>query len=156
MGHWPGTCRAESVEGGLMLNRICWLLLVTCWVNGTSWAVDNPFVGKWKVNPSKSKLTDEMKVEVAGENKYAFTFGPGAVDTIVADGTDQPAMQGTTLSVTVGGPNNWKVVRRKEGRTSVMGNRTLSADGKTLGDDFTGYQADGSPTKVRYTYQRSA
>ena len=51
-----------------MLNRICWLLLVTCWVNGTSWAVDNPFVGKWKVNPSKSKLTDEMKVEVVGEN----------------------------------------------------------------------------------------
>jgi len=66
-------------------------------VIGTSWAADNPFVGKWKVNPSKSKLTDEMKVEVVGENKYAFTFGPGAVDTIVADGTDQPAMQGTTV-----------------------------------------------------------
>jgi hypothetical protein len=74
-----------------MLNRICWLLLVTCLVIGTSWAADNPFVGKWRVNPSKSKLTDEMKVEVVGENKYAFTFGPGAVDTIVADGTDQPA-----------------------------------------------------------------
>ena len=139
-----------------MLNRICWLLLVTCWVNGTSWAVDNPFVGKWKVNPSKSKLTDEMKVEVVGENKYAFTFGPGAVDTIVADGTDQPATQETTLSVTVEGPNNWKVVRKKEGHTIIMANWTLSADGKTLDDDFTGYQPDGSPTKVRYTYQRSA
>jgi len=59
-----------------MLNRICWLLLVTCLVIGTSWAADNPFVGKWKVNPSKSKLTDEMKVEVVGENKYAFTLVP--------------------------------------------------------------------------------
>jgi hypothetical protein len=38
------------------------------------------------VNPSKSQLTDEMKVEAVGENKYAFTFGPGAVDAIVADG----------------------------------------------------------------------
>src|SRR4029079_4745415 len=156
MGHWPGTCRAESVEGGLMLNRICWLLLVTCWVNGTSSAVDNPFVGKWKVNPSKSKATDEMKVEVAGENKYAFTFGPDAVDTIVADGTDQPAMQGTTLSVTVGGPNNWKVVRKTESATRIMVKCTLSADGRTLDDDLTAYQPDGSPTKVHLTYQRSA
>src|SRR4029077_5112069 len=119
MGHWPGTCRAESVERGLMLNRVCWLLLVTCLVIGTSWAADNPFVGKWKVNPSKSKLTDEMKVEVAGENKYTFTFGPGAVDTIVADGTDQPAMQGTTLSVAVEGQTTGRSsARRRAARSS--------------------------------------
>jgi hypothetical protein len=119
-------------------------------------AASDPFVGKWKVNPSKSKLTDEMKVEVVGENKYAFTFGPGAVDTIVADGTDQPALQGTTLSVTVKGPNNWKVVRKKEGRRLVMGIWTLSADGKTLDDAFTSYPADGSPVNVHYVYQRAA
>ena len=58
--------------------------------------------------PFQEQTYYEMKVEVVGENKYAFTFGPGAVDTIVADGTDQPAMQGTTLSVTVEGPNNWE------------------------------------------------
>ena len=138
-----------------MLTRICWLLLVSSWVNDTSWAVDNPFIGRWKVNPSKSKLTDEMKVEAVGENKYAFNFGPGAVDTIVADGTDQPAQQGTTLSVTVEGPKNWKVVRRKEGRPTIVANWTLSADGKTLDDDLTNYQPDGSSTKVHFTYQRS-
>jgi hypothetical protein len=27
-----------------------------------------------------------MKVEEAAANKYAITFGPGAVDTVVADG----------------------------------------------------------------------
>ena len=107
-------------------------LAVVCLAIGTLWAANDPFVGKWKVNPSKSQLTDEMKVEAVGENKYVFTFGPGAVDTIVADGTDQPATQGTTLSVTVEGPNNWKVVRKKEGRTIIMANWTLSADGKTL------------------------
>jgi hypothetical protein len=63
------------------------------------------------VNPSKSKLTDEMKVEAVGENKYAITFSPDAVDTIVADGTDQPALSGTTLSITVKGPNNWEIIR---------------------------------------------
>ena len=120
------------------------------------WAAGDPMAGKWKVNPSKCKLTDEMKVEAVGENKYAITFGPGAVDTIVADGTDQPALQGSTLSVTVSGPDNWKVVRKREGRTLVIGNWTLSGDGKALNDDFTAYQADGSTIKLHYVYERTA
>src|SRR5579863_650333 len=138
-----------------MLLRSLLALPVVCLAVGTSWAADDPFVGKWKVNPSKSKLTDEMKVEAVGGSKYAITFGPGAVDTIVADGTDQPALQGTTLSVAVEGPNNWKVVRKKEGRQVVSAIWTLSADGKTLDDAFTGYQPDGTPINVHYTYRRT-
>jgi hypothetical protein len=132
------------------------LLLAACLVTSTLGAANDPFVGKWKVNPSKSKLTDEMKVEVVGANKYAITFGPGAVDTIVADGSDQPALQGTTLTVTVEGPNNWKVVRKKEGRTIVTGFWTLSGDGTKLNDDFTAYQPDGSTIKLHYVYERTA
>jgi len=75
-----------------MLPHSLLLLPVVCLAIGTSWAADDPFVGKWKVNPSKSKLIDEMKVEAAGENRYTFTFGPGQVDTVVADGSDQPAL----------------------------------------------------------------
>lgn len=131
-------------------------LPVVCLAIGTVWAASDPFVGKWKVNPSKSRLTDEMKVEAVGENKYAITFGPGAVDTIVADGTDQPALQGTTLSVTAQGPNNWKVVRKKEGQKVVSAIWTLSRDGRTLDDAFTGYQPDGSPFNVHYIYERAA
>ena len=139
-----------------MLSRILQLLLVVGLVTGTLWAAKDPFVGKWKVIPSKSKLNDEMKVEVAGANRYAITFGPGAVDTVVADGSDQPALQGTTLSVTVEGPNNWKVVRKKEGRTIVTGLWTLSGDGKSLNDEFTAYQPDGSTIKLHYVYERTA
>jgi hypothetical protein len=65
--------------------------------------------------PSKSKLNDEMKVEVAGANRYALTFAPGFVDTAVADGSEQPALSETTLSVTVKGPNSWVVVRKRKG-----------------------------------------
>jgi len=101
-------------------------------VSGTLWAAGDPLVGKWKVNPAKSKLTDEMKVEALGGNKYAITFAPGAVDAVVADGTDQPGMRGSTLAVTISGPNNWRVVRKKDGRMMVMGNWTLSGDGKRL------------------------
>jgi hypothetical protein len=139
-----------------MLSHTFRLLLVASLVTGTVWAASDPFVGKWKVNPSKSKLNDEMKVEVAGANRYAITFAPGAVDTIVADGSDQPALRGTTLSVTVKGPNNWVVIRKMKGRTLLTAYWTLSADGKTLNDAYTEYAPDGSPSSTPYVYERTA
>jgi hypothetical protein len=55
-----------------------------------SGATDNPFVGDWKLNRSKSRLVDEMKVESLAANKYSFDFqGNGVVETIVIDGTPQ-------------------------------------------------------------------
>lgn len=132
------------------------LLLVAYLLTGALWGADDPFTGKWKVNPSKSKLNDEMKVEAAGENRYAITFGPGLVDTIVADGSDQPGLRGTTLAVTVEGPNTWKVVRKKAGRTLIIGIWTLSGDGQTLNDDYTEYPPDGSPSSTPYVYKRTA
>jgi hypothetical protein len=139
-----------------MLNRTIKLLLVAAVIAGAAWAANNPFVGKWKVNPSKSKLTDEMKVEAAGANKYTITFQPGAVDTIVADGTDQPAISGSTLSITAKGPNIWTVVRKKDGRMLLTADWTLSADGKTLTDEFTGLGSDGTKTTTHYVYARTA
>jgi len=52
-----------------MLNRTFQLLLVACLATGTSWAVGDPFVGDWKLDPSRSKLTDVMKVESLGPSK---------------------------------------------------------------------------------------
>ena len=131
-------------------------LPVVCLAIGTSWAADDPFVGKWKVNPSKSKLNDEMKVEAAGANRYTLTFGPGQVDTVVADGSDQPALSGTTFSITVKGPNSWEVVRKLKGRTLLKAQWTLSEDGKTLNDAFTQYLPDGTTLFLPYVYERTA
>jgi len=126
-----------------MVNRTLQLLLASCLMTGTLWAADNPFVGKWKVDPSKSKLNDEMRVEVAGANRYAITFGPDQTDTVVADGSDQPALSGTTLSITVKGPNSWEIIRKMKGDTLLTAYWTLSQDGKTLNDAFTQYLPDG-------------
>ena len=132
-------------------------LLVACLITSSAWAADDPFVGKWKVNPSKSKLNDEMKVEVAGANRYALTFAPGLVDTIVADGSDQAALSGTTLSIAVKGPNSWVVIRKMKGRTLLTGYWTLSEDGKTLNDAYTEYAPDGSTSLfLPYVYERTA
>ena len=150
-----------------MLLRSLLSLSVVCLAIGTLSAANDPFVGKWKVNPSKSKLYDEMKVAAAGANKYVLTFGPGQVDTIVADGTDQPALSGSTFSITVKGPNSWEVVRKMKGRTIIKAQWTLSEDGKTLNDAFTQYLPDGltlfsqplpngSTLFLPYVYDRTA
>jgi|SRR5689334_7646029 len=139
-----------------MFNRTLPVLLIACIAEGASRTVNDPFVGKWKVNPSKSVPTDQMKIDVAGPNTYALTFIPGQTETIVADGTDQPAMKGTTFAIIVEGPNNWRAIRKKEGRMLISATWTLSADGNTLTDAFTGYRPDGSHETLHYVYERTA
>jgi hypothetical protein len=150
-----------------MTSRVVQLLLVLGLVTGPSGAAQDPFVGKWKVNQSRSTLIDEMKVEATGDNRYTITFAPGQVDTVVADGSDQPALSGTTLSITVKGPNSWQIVRKMKGRTLLTASWTLSEDGTTLHDAFTQYLPDGmslfstplpdgSTLFLPYVYERTA
>ena len=140
-----------------MLKRTVQLLLVVCLITTSLRAADDPFVGKWKLNGSKSRLPDVMKVKKAGANKYAFAFeGGDYAETIVADGTDQPGVFGTTFSVSVEGPHNWKVVRKTDGKILLTANWKLSHDGNTLDDDFTLMQPNGSKFNVYYVYKRTA
>ena len=150
-----------------MFNRTIQLLLAGCLMAGPLWAADNPFVGKWKVDPAKSMINDEMKVEAVGANRYAFSFGPGQVETVVVDGSDQPALSGTTLSIAAKGPNSWEVTRKMKGRTLLTAHWTLSQDGKTINDAFTQYLPDGttlfseplpngSTLFLPYLYERTA
>jgi hypothetical protein len=139
-----------------MFKHALQVTLFLCLVSVTSWAANDSFVGDWKLNPSKSKLIDRMKVESLGGNKYEFDLG-GGPEKVVADGTDQPTIYGTMLSVTVDGPRAWTVVRKKDGKVMLMGKWKLSQDGKTLNDDYTEFGPNGSPTtNVNYLYQRTA
>ena len=129
-------------------------LAIVCLATGTLWAVDDPFLAKWKVNPAKSKLTDEMKVVSLGGNKYSFDFGGGSPETIVADGTDQPGNGGTTMSTKIVSPNEWIGTRKKDGKVQIRGIWTLSKDGKTLHDDFTFFPDNGKTVHLVYLYER--
>jgi hypothetical protein len=144
-----------------MFMRIFQLLLVACLATSTLRAADDPFAGKWKLNPSKSKFTDQMRVEVVGPNKYAITFvevglGSGLTDTVVADGTDQPAVFGTTLSVTIENTDAWKVVRKSKGHTLLTAIWKLSEGGNILHDAFTGFRADGSTLRQDFVFRRTS
>jgi hypothetical protein len=132
------------------------LLLVVFLFTGTLWAATDPFAGTWKLNPAKSKLTDQMKVEEAGPNKYTFIFSGDNAETIVADGRDQPGIFGTTFAVTVLSDHQWKLVRKTGGRLAISAIWDLSSDGNTLTDNYTGFRADGSTSNLRYMYTRTA
>jgi hypothetical protein len=120
---------------------------------GMAWAAENPFIGQWKLNSSKSRTPDEMKVESRGGNTYSFNFGRGA-ETIVANGTDQPGLAGTMLAVKADAPDTWIVTRKKDGRLLIRGTWKLSKDGGTLTDYYRQFQPDGSTLSLDYVYQR--
>ncbi len=139
-----------------MLKCALRLLLVACLAAGALAASNDAFLGEWKLDASKSKLIDVMKVASVSGNKYAFDFGGGSAETIAADGTDQPGIAGTSLSVTIEGADSWKVVRKQDGRVLLTAFWKLSKDGNTLRDDYTEFGPDGSSSNVKYVYQRTA
>ena len=51
----------------LQLLRAAWL------TTGTLWAASDPFVGKWKLDPSQSKESDQMHTV-----PMLIDFGPGS------------------------------------------------------------------------------
>jgi len=137
-----------------MLGRSLSVLFV-CLFAGPLLATTDPFSGTWKLNPAKSRLTDQMKVAPAGPNTYIFHLSATNPETIVANGSDQSGIFGTTLAITVLSPREWRVVRKKDGRMLISAIWDLSADGKTLTDHFTDFRADGSTNNLLYVYMRT-
>ncbi len=137
-----------------MCKRILEILPAVCLATGMAWAAESPFIGEWKLDPSKTRMPDEMKVESKGGNKYAFDFGGGA-ETIVVDGSGQPAYGGTLLSVKAEAPDTWIVERKKDSRLLLKATWKLSKDGNKLTDYFREFGSDGSTFSMDYVYQRT-
>lgn len=120
------------------------------------WTAKDPFVGKWSLDVSRSTIVDEMKVAALGSNRLAFSFDGSPTETVVANGTDQPGLPGTTLSVKADDPRSLTVLRKQDGKVVVSGKWKLSPDGRTLRDHFTSIQPDGPAVTVDYLYRRTA
>jgi len=93
-------------------------------------------------------------VQRKGSNTYTFDFGGGAVETIVADGSDQPGLGGTKLSVKPEAPGTWIVTRKNGSRLLLEATWKLSSDDAQLTDYYREREADGSTFSVDYVYQR--
>ncbi len=137
-----------------MFKRVPEIVLALCLASSMARAAESPFIGEWKLDSSKSRMPDEMKVQPKGSNEYAFDFGAGA-ETIVVDGSEQPGYGGTLLSVKAEAPDTWTVERKKNGRLLIKATWKLSADGRTLTDYYRQFEPDGSTLSMDYVYQRS-
>ena len=137
-----------------VLKRILHILPAVCLATSMASQAQSPFIGQWKFDSSKSRTPDEMKVQSKGGNKYTFDFG-GGVETILADGTDQPGLQGTLLSAKQEAPDTWIVQRKKDGKLMLRATWKLSADGNTLTDYYREFEPDGSTLSLDYVYQRT-
>jgi hypothetical protein len=120
------------------------------------WTASDPFVGKWKLDPARSKTVDQMQIEAAGANTYAFKFEGGPAETVVANGADQPGVFGTTLAATIQDAHNWTIVRKQAGQVVITAHWKLAEDGKTLRDSFNGVPPFGSGSTETYVYRRTA
>jgi len=138
-----------------MLKRVLKLLVFASMAVGTAWPAENPFIGEWKLNPSMTRMPDEMKVASKGNNTYSFDFGGGVGEIIVANGTDQSGRGGTTLSVKADAPDTWIVERKKDGRLLLRATWKLSQGGAMLTDLYRQFEPDGSTLSMDYVYQRS-
>jgi hypothetical protein len=154
-----GESRFSVVEGlkeDSVLNRVFSLMLVVCLATGPLWAATDPFVGEWKLDISKSKIFDRMKVESMGGNRYSVDVGDGRPVTVVVDGRDQPGNDGRITSVLAEQPDFWKMVDKKDGVVVLKASWKLSQDGNMLTDNFASFAPDGSPAvSMRYEYKRT-
>ena len=121
---------------------------------GALWASENPFVGKWKLNSSKSSFTGtQMKIEDLGGSKYKITSGVTS-DTITANGTDQPTSDGSTVSIAPEGTNAWKMVVKRNGKVISSMTHTLSPDGATQTIKGSAFKPDGSNSDFTVAMKR--
>lgn len=136
------------------MKRFYLSLALACLLVGTLSASDDPFCGKWKLNMEKSKFTgEEVKIQDLGSNKYKWTVG-NVSDTITYDGTDQPVHFGRTISMAPEGPNNWKMVIKKDGRVISSMTHTISNDGKTQTIKGTETKPDGTTSDFDVVWKR--
>ncbi len=115
-----------------MLIRKLSVLASICLASTTLLAADHSMIGKWKLNPEKSKMTGlDWKFEDLGGDKFNMTFGDDT-ETIFTDGKAHPAKYGGKRTVTKEGPSSWKVVRTRDGKVTSTSTWTISEDGKNV------------------------
>jgi hypothetical protein len=117
---------------------------------------EDPFIGKWKLSLSRSKLTGQtIEIQEVSENTYKFKEDEHS-DIIFADGLDHPTHFGDSMAITKKSADTWAITY-KRGFT-VMMNTTwkVSPDGQTLYYTAEGTRPNGQHFKNLMTLKRTS
>jgi hypothetical protein len=133
--------------------RVRLVFLLTLISAVVSTAADAPYIGKWKVNSSKSQLTDIVTIEKLPSGEMRFEES-GFTYTFKADGKEYPTPDGGTATWKAVSADKWEVTNRANGKVSAT--ITLSVSGDTLSSMAMIPQADGKDIMTTATLKRTS
>lgn len=120
---------------------------------GTALAADNPWVGKWKLDPAQSKLTgDTVRFGSMGE-EMTYT-AEGHTTKFKMDGNPVKTWSGAEISWKKTGDNTYESHATRNGVDLGTDTWTLSPDGKSLTVESKGTRPDGSSFDDKSDYKR--
>ena len=119
-------------------------------------AAGDPFIGKWKLNLSKSKLTGQtITIREVASNGYEFKEDEHS-DIIFADGLDHPTHFGETMSITQKKADTWAITYKRGDRVLMNTLWKVSRDGQMLTYTATGTRPNGLHFSNQMTARRTS
>src|SRR3990172_12138285 len=128
------------------------VLVVSLTMIGT--AADQPYYGKWKLNPAKSdfgQLTLTFEQAPGGAMKATMD---GLSYTFTTDGKPAQTPWGTTETWKAADPTTWENTSRANGKVTATSTMKLSADGKTLTVNAKMMKASGESSNEMISFAR--
>lgn len=120
-----------------------------------AFAAESPWVGTWKLDPSKGHIVgDSFVYSKAPNGLIHYSDGSTASFDFGLDGKEYKSWGNHTTIWTATGNNSWNAVVKQDGAIIYETRRELSADGKTLTIATTGKRPDGSPSNDVTVYRR--
>jgi hypothetical protein len=125
-------------------------------LSSTAFAADNPWIGTWKLDLTKSNLTGDTFTYSKGPGGLLH-YSDGSADEydFGIDGKEYKGSYGHgTTTWTAIGPNEWSHATRLDGKVLSNVHTALSADGKTLASVASGTRPDGSAFNETIVFTR--
>jgi hypothetical protein len=131
--------------------RVRLVFLLTLISAAISTAADAPYIGKFKVNSSKSQLTDIVTIEKLPSGEMRFEES-GFAYTFKLDGKEYPTPDGGSAAWKAVGDGKWEVTNRANGKVSAT--ITLTLSGNKLSSMTMIPQTDGKDVMTTATLKR--
>jgi len=130
------------------------VLLAALFLVSTALAAAPPYVGKWKVNPSKSQISGDTVSIVSAPNGMMAFNSQGFAYTFKLDGKEYPMPNGGTTAWTAASATAWDVSNKVNGKLASTYHLVLAGDVLTVAAKTM--NANGSTTDFSATYKRQS
>jgi hypothetical protein len=134
--------------------RVAAVVVLVLALGGWLPAAENPFVGTWKLNPAKSKLTgDTMKFEKTASGAIRNSSS-GVSYTFNVDGKEYAGPLGEVIVWKQIDDSTWQTTYRQKGILLSTDTSKLSPDGKTMTVVSKGTKLNGATFEDTTVYER--